>query len=342
MIYQRAHISQCARHFAPALAVALLVSSLIFLSRALADVAASAWPASAIGRLLVLQMIKYAPQILTASLATGVLLAAARAYHNREMAAWFSAGLGARKFILPTAAFAAPVCLAVLTAALWLSPWAVRATDSLTASLRNEFDPQSAAPNQFRILPGGEYVYFWDKDAARVFIAAAGEGADYHAALAGGASKGEGDGLLLREGRGYRLAPGKNGGADFWEEMRFDSWRLSAPPAEARTRRISAAPAGDLRWNNPRERADLAKRLLLPANAFFLALLALFAAHSRPTMGARQGFGVGVMLFLLNLNLLYFAAEQMEREGLSFAAAALLPPAATFAAAALLKSGARR
>ena len=341
MIYHRAHVSQCARHFALVLPVALVISSLIFLSRVLAEVAASAWPASAVGRLLLFQILKYTPQLLAASLATGVLLAAARAYQQREMTAWFAAGLGARAFIAPTFAFAMPVCLAALAFTLWVSPWAVRANDALTAELRNEFDPQTAAANQFRVLPGGEYVYYWDEPAGMIFIASTGGAhGDHHATIAGGATRGnEDEGIVLREGRGYRLTNAQD--ESFWDEMRFSQWRLSAPPAAERTRRLSAAPAEALRWNNARERTDLARRIMLPLNALFLSLLSLFVAHSRQRMGVRQGFGVGVMLFLLNLNLMYYAVEQMERNAFSLPAGFLLPPLATLAVAFLLKARAR-
>ena len=211
----------------------------------------------------------------------------------------------------------------------------------------NEFDPQSAAANQFRVLPGGEYVYFWDADAAMVFIASAGsdsadsENIDIHATIAGGAIRNNqsGGGIILQDGRGYRLA--KNGERTFWDEMRFDFWHLAAPAAAKRRHRLSATPADILSWHNPQERADLARRLMLPMNALFLSLLALLVAHSRQRMGARQGFGIGVMLFLLNLNIFYFAVEQTQRGTISLPLAFVLPPLATFAAALLLKARAR-
>lgn len=344
MIYHRAHISQCARQFALVLPVTLMISSLIFLSRALAEVAAAAWPAAAVGQLLLLQILKYAPQMLTASLATGVMLAQAGAYQRREMAAWFSAGLGARAFVVPTMAFALPVCLTALVFTLWLSPWAVRANDSLAAQLRNEFNPQSAAANQFRTMPGGEYVYYWDADEKMVFIASMSGDDDKHATIARDASReDEEGGIVLRDGRVYRLLldGGEGGRGLFWDEMRFDFWHLSAPPAATREGRLSARPAESLNWQDKRERADLARRMMLPMNALFLALLALYVAHSRQRMGARQGFGIGVLLFLLNLNMFYFASEQAERDNISLLTAFLIPPATTLAAAMLLKAKAR-
>ncbi|MGI9336993.1 MAG: LptF/LptG family permease, partial [Gammaproteobacteria bacterium] len=341
MIYHRAHISQCARQFALVLPITLIISALIFLSRALAEVAAAAWPAAAVGQLLLLQILKYAPQMLTASLATGVMLAMAGAYQRREMTAWFAAGLGARAFVLPTLAFALPVCLTALVFTMWLSPWAVRANDSLAAQLRNAFNPQAAATNQFRVMPGGEYVYFWDADAKMVFIASASSGGDIHATIAENASReDQNGGIVLQDGRVYRLFV-KDGAGEgkraFWDEMRFDFWHLAAPPATQRRRRLSALPAEALSWQNPQERADMARRLMLPMNALFLSLLALYVAHSRQRMGMRQGFGIGVLLFLLNLNIFYFAAEQAERGAISLITAFILPPAATLAAATILK-----
>ena len=146
-------------------------------------------------------------------------------------------------------------------------------------------------------------------------------------------------GIILQDGRGYRLA--KNGERTFWDEMRFDFWHLAAPAAAKRRHRLSATPADILSWHNPQERADLARRLMLPMNALFLSLLALLVAHSRQRMGARQGFGIGVMLFLLNLNIFYFAVEQTQRGTISLPLAFVLPPLATFAAALLLKARAR-
>ena len=160
MIYRTAHITDCARHMLAALPVALAVGGLIFLSQLLADAAANALPLAALGQFLALAVVKYIPQLLTASLFVGVMLAFGRAFQTREMAAWFAAGAGLRHFVLPGALFALPSIVLVAIFSVSVSPWAVRAAADLRARLLHDINPESLRPGEFGVAPGGAYTYF--------------------------------------------------------------------------------------------------------------------------------------------------------------------------------------
>lgn len=337
MIYRRAHIADCARHMGAVFPAALIVGGLIFLSRLLAETVADALPVSSVWQFLALALIKYMPQLLVVSLFAGVLLAVERSFRRREMAAWFAAGIGLRHFVLPGVLFAAPVIFAVALLSCALSPWSVRAADSLRAQLTSDLDPRHIRPGEFGVVPGGAYTYFFGEESAResdsahnVFVA--GEDEDAREIItANAAYRARDDFISLENGAFYRLPKGE----DAPEVVSFARMDIYPPSPETRAVRPRGARFSDLRWEDPRARTEIVWRINQPLAALFFALLApmLGGSFSR---GRRHGFLVALLLFVVHLNLMYFARDQMGA-GMHFLPAMLLAPGTVFAAALLLR-----
>lgn len=335
MIYRRAHMADCARHMGTVFPAALVVGGLLFLSRLLAETVASALPISSVWQFLVLSLIKYMPQLLVVSVFAGILLAMERAFRCREMAAWFAAGIGLRHFVMPGILFALPVAVAVGLLSCVFSPWSVRAADILRAELTSDINPQNIRPGEFGVAPGGAYTYFLSGDDSRsdnIFIA--GEGDRAHEIISSRtASRNSGEFITLEHGAFYRLPKEAEEAA---ETVKFERMEIHLPPPEARAVRPRGAKFADLQWARQRDRTELVWRINQPLAVFFFALLAPFLGGSFLRGGQRHGFMAAIILFVIHLNLMYFAREQME-DGMHFIPALLMAPAAATACALLLR-----
>lgn len=336
MIYRRAHIADCARHTGAVFPAALAVGGLIFLSRLLAETVAEALPVSSVWQFLALAMIKYLPQLLLVSLFAGMLLALERAFRSREMEAWFAAGIGLRHFLLPGAMFALPLVAAVALLSCVLSPWSVRTADLLRAQLVNDLDVSLVREGEFGVAPGGDYTYFFggeDQPGRNVFVA--GEDDKARRIISASAARSERDSFItLDRGVLYRLP---KDAAAAPEIVSFAYMDIYVPSPAAGAVRPRGAAFSDLRWQNARDRTEIVWRLNQPLAALFFVFLALFAGGAFARGGRRRhGFMAAVLLFVIHLNMMYFARGQMS-DGLHFVPAMLLAPAATFAAALLFR-----
>ena len=341
MIYRAAYISDCARHMGVIFPITLSVGGLIFLSRLLSETAANALPPASLWQFLALAMIKYMPQLLVVSLFAGILLAVERAFERREMTAWFAAGIGLRHFIAPGVMFAVPIVIAVAGLSCVLSPWAVRAADTLRAQLTHDINPQYLRVGEFGITPGGIYTYFLGGDeeqTSNVFIAR--NGGDAHEIISSRAVSRSGDELMtLEHGALFRLPRAAAATADSEppEIITFERMKIHLPMPKNQRNRPRGAYFGDLKWQSAAARAELIWRINQPLAALFFALLAPLIGGSFARGGQRHGFLIAVLLFIAHLNLLYFVRDQMAADQLHFLPAILLAPAVATAAALLLR-----
>lgn len=341
MIYRKAYFADCARHMGAVFPVVLAVGGLVFLSKLLGETVAGALPLYSLWQFLALTVVKYLPQLLNVSLFAGILLALERAFYRREMTAWYAAGIGLRHFTFPGAAFAAPlVCLVALFSCA-VSPWSVRAADSLRARLLNDINPENVAPGEFAVVPGGGYTYFLrgdETDSGNIFVA--GNAEDAHQIISARAARRGGEFIELSDGALYRLPllPGGEKGAA--ETMYFERMEIHIPQGRPEKERRRGAKFADLEWRSPPDRAEIAWRINQPLAALFFALLAPLLGASFAGGKHRHSFLMAVLLFIIHLNLMYFVRDKMADDALPAAAGVLIPPAAVFVIALFVRRAA--
>ena len=339
MLYRRLVVRNCALNAALIFPAVTGVAFLLFLSRLLADAAAAAMPPALVGELLLLTIVKYAPQILILCVFGGCLLALRRAFLRREMDAWFCAGLGLQNFARPVLLFALPCALFVGVFALWGSPWAVWQMQRATTTAALNIGLDTLPRGRFVDIAGGDYAYFWDGNGD-VFIArnpvVGGGGA--HEIIFARNLEGDGGSLLeLQDGVMHRLSP-----TGIAETVGFDRVRLSLPPAPEARARARALPPNRLRAHIAEERAELAWRLSLPLAAVALALLALLLAPPPRHVGGRHDFLSAIFIFFLYLSFLRYMKTLIAADALPAAVAVALPPLATAALTFFVLRAARR
>ena len=347
MIYRRLHFLECARYTSIVFPVSFVIGLLLFLSRVFTDLIDNALPVNVLWHLTALLLVKYSPQLLIVSLFCGVLLACARSYQKHEMDAWFVAGIGLRHFILPSLIFALPIITAIFFFSMFASPWAVQNGSILRASLPAKINPETIPAGEFRLLPGGDYVFFSTEDdsdtsSSKIFIAAT--GGDSHQVIFSRKAVGNDvhgiPYLTLSDGNLYHLP--RSGDVSGIEKVVFEVLNMSIPIDKWPYSNIKARPIGRLNWNKTIEQAEIVRRINLPLAALVLTLLALFVSRIHPRMKSSKSFFIGLLLFTIYIKLLYFVDKGMREEEISAWAAVLVPPVGTFISSLALMARRKR
>jgi lipopolysaccharide export system permease protein len=293
-------------------AVLLIILVSLQLARVLAQAAANSFSGDVVLTLIGLTSTAYLTLVVPISFFLAIMLGLGRLYHESEMAAIQSCGVGPAGLYRPIGV------LGILIAALlaWLSFWAVPRASARAAEIRAEAvkDAQFGLlePGRFRTLGSGNVVFYAERVDengvlynVNVFVDHTGEEkADgkfeiWRATRAEQRGAGQADQLfVLYDGERYEGAPGS---AEF-RVMHFGEGgypiRLgelgsgAGKPAAKSTRELLASKA-------PADRAELEWRLSTPAMALILMLAAVPLARLRPRQGRFGKMGIAVLAYFL-------------------------------------------
>lgn len=324
MIYQRLTVRSCARYAAVIAPVVTFISGLIFFSRLLGDTVSGVIPPFILGKLFILTLLKYAPQLLILSAFAGTFIAMRRAFIQNEMHAWFNSGLGLHNFIKPVLVFALPTAIVVGIFSLWVSPWAVYSIGTVRTAAAFDITLDHIIPEQFGVMPGGTHSYYLNKNNT-LFVA---DNQHPSVIFARGLTREDNSSLRFLDGDLFHLRQEENGSQSL-EKMRFASLRLSLPDIEKINIRPRAKTLAALDWDKNNDRAELIWRLMLPLALIILVLSALLLSPAHSRVGRQFGFFSAITVFFLYLNALRFMRDQVAGETLPAAAAIILPPLAT-------------
>lgn len=321
VIYQRLTMRTCARYSALICPIVTLISGLVLFSRLLGDTAAGNIPAFILGKLFVLTLLKYAPQLLILSVFAGTLVAMRRAFVHNEMAAWLGSGLALHDFIKPLLLLALPAAAAVGAFSLYASPWAVHQINLARTAASFNIDIDALPLQQFGDVPGKTHSYFRQGEAA-LFIAS---NVRDEVIFASGLQREGETALQLLDGNLFYLSAQEDG-SNALDKMHFGEMRVALPVVQPGRLRPRAKPLTALVWENSSERGELIWRLALPLAMVVLTLAALFLSPTHSRRGRRFGLLVAMTVFFLYLNGLRFVRDQVENETLPALLGLLAPP----------------
>lgn len=160
MIYRRAFFTEILRTITTLLVVLGGLLTIIGLSRLLAD--HTALPVQATLVLVALQLLKYSPQLLTASLFAALVVVFGRMRQSGEMAAWGVAGLNVRDWQTAVLAIAVPMAATVALLALHSVPWSVRYSQAYLREVSKTIKLENATPSLFGEIPAHGLVFHLD------------------------------------------------------------------------------------------------------------------------------------------------------------------------------------
>jgi lipopolysaccharide export system permease protein len=295
------------------------------LARVLSQAAANDFPRQVVLALIGLTSAGYLTVIVPIGFYLAIMLALGRLYHESEMAAIQSCGIG------PVGLFRPIAWLGIVIAALlvWLSFWAIPAAAARAQEIRAEALREAQfgmlEPGRFRTFGGGNVVFYAERiddngvlHNVNVFVD---HTEDKHKegsleiwvatrAVQRGAGQPE-QTFVLYDGERYEGVPG---GGEF-RIIQFSEGGIPIRLGELNgsSSKSELKSTGDLlRSNAAADRAELQWRISTPILALVLMVLAVPMARLRPRQGRFGRIGIAILAYFIYSQLLAAARTWVE------------------------------
>ncbi|MDX1499339.1 MAG: LPS export ABC transporter permease LptF [Woeseiaceae bacterium] len=301
--------------------VLLLVLLTNQFARVLGDVAKGKLPRDAAWDVIGLTALQYLTILVPIGLFLAVMLALGRLYRDSEMPAMMACRIGPAGIYRPVLFVLLPLAAAVAWLSIDLAPRALYAVDRIGAEARREADLASIEPGRFTTIGPGAVVYgervqrngvmenvFMQRRVGdgkvEVVVARRGEQVD--------SDDPDVRFLVLYDGRRYEGIPGTSE----FRVVEFGEhgipYRLpSLEPPEPSPR---AMPFGRLVGSDDSEHvAELQWRLGVPLATVILSILAVPLAKTQPRAGRYGRLAIGLLVFIIYLNLMSASKAWIEQ-----------------------------
>jgi lipopolysaccharide export system permease protein len=315
-----------AREIAVSLTAVQIVLLLIMVSnqvlRVLGDVTAGTLPADAVATVLTGFSIKTFLRLLPISFYLGVILGLGRLYRDSEIVVMRACGVTDWDLLRPVAAVGLPVMLLSAAATLYVIPWADRIAEAATEAAAAELGLGALRPGRFTVADDGRITLFVE-DIARDGRSLEGVFVENRGGARRGVERAEGGKSILDTRSGDRflvLGPGvRYEGESGQATMRIIEYRehgilLREREPVVNLDRIRVKATAELMQSNRRaDRVELQWRFSLPFATVALGLLALPLSRVSPRQGRFGKFAVGLLAFIVFMNLLGLNRAWMEK-----------------------------
>ena len=302
--------------------VLLLILLINQFARILGDVAKGQLPKSAAMDVIALSAAQYLTIIVPIGLFLAVMLALGRLYRDSEMPAMMACRVGPGGIYRPLLWLLAPLAAGVAWLALDLGPRALQAVERIGAEARREADLASIEPGRFtEVGPDDAVVYgervLADGSMQNVFLQRrVGDGV-VEVVVAKRGSQVESDDpdvryLVLEDGRRYEGVPGTSQFRVVQFAEHGIPYRLpSLEPGDPTPRSM---PLGVLLDAAGIEYvAELQWRIGIPLATIILAVVAVPLSRTQPRSGRYGRLAVGLLVFIIYLNMLSASRAWIEQ-----------------------------
>lgn len=295
-------------------------------ARVLGDVAKGKLPRGAAMDVIGLSAAQYLTILVPIALFLAVMLALGRLYRDSEMPAMMACRVGPSGVYRPLLLLLVPLSLAVAWLSIDLGPRALQAVDRIAAEARREADLASIEPGRFTVVgPGGAVVYgervTEDGIMQNVFLQRLADDGDIEVVVAKRGEQVESDDpdvrfLVLHEGRRYEGVPGTTQFqvVEFLEHgIPFRLPSLDTPEPRPRAMSFSRLLDSD----ELEHIAEMQWRIGVPLATIILAILAVPLSRTQPRTGRYGRLAIGLLVFIIYLNMLSAAKAWIEQGTLS-------------------------
>jgi len=295
-------------------------------ARVLGDVAKGKLPKDAAFDVIGLSAVQYLTILVPIGLFLAIMLALGRLYRDSELPAMMACRVGPAGIYRPMSWLMVPLVFGVAWLSIEGGPWAMINVDRIGAEARRQADLASIEPGQFTVFgpdravvyghavtPQGqmEKVFMQrkvDNGAIEVVISEIGEmveSDDPDVRL-----------LVLRDGRRYEGVPGTTEFrviefAEHGVPYRLPSVKTAAPRPRA------MAFLELMRSDEPEHIAEFQWRLGVPLSTIILAILAVPLSRSQPRAGRYGRLAIGLLVFIIYLNMMSAAKAWIEQSTIS-------------------------
>ncbi len=302
--------------------VLLLVLLTNQFARVLGDVAKGKLPRDAAWDVIGLTALQYLTILVPIGLFLAVMLALGRLYRDSEMPAMMACRVGPSGVYRPVFLVLVPLAAAVAWLSIDLAPRALYAVDRIGAEARREADLASIEPGRFTTIGPGDAVVYGERVQRNgvmenVFMQRRIGDGRVEVVVARRGQQVDSDDpdvrfLVLYDGRRYEGIPGTSE----FRVVEFGEhgipYRLpSLEPPEPSPR---AMPFGRLVGSDDGEHvAELQWRLGVPLATVILSILAVPLAKTQPRAGRYGRLAIGLLVFIIYLNLMSASKAWIEQ-----------------------------
>ncbi|MGI9219857.1 MAG: LPS export ABC transporter permease LptF [Woeseiaceae bacterium] len=295
-------------------------------ARVLGEVAKGKLPKDAAFDVIGLSAAQYLTILIPIGLFLAIMLALGRLYRDSELPAMMACRVGPSGIYRPLFWLLLPLSLAVAWLSIELGPSALHAIERVGAEARREADLASIEPGRFVSIGPDDAVVYGERISddglmENVFLQRRLEGGSLEIVVARLGEQVESDDpdirfLVLHEGRRYEGIPGTTEFrvVEFLEHG--IPYRLpSLTPADPRPRAMPFQTL--LQSNDLNHIAEMQWRIGVPLATIILAILAVPLSRTQPRAGRYGRIAIGLLVFIIYLNMLSAAKAWIEQGTLS-------------------------
>jgi lipopolysaccharide export system permease protein len=295
-------------------------------ARVLGDVAKGKLPKDAAFDVIGLSAVQYLTILVPIGLFLAVMLALGRLYRDSELPAMMACRVGPSGIYRPLSWLAIPLVLGVAWLSIEGGPWAITNVDRIGAEARRQADLASIEPGQFTVFGPDRAVVYGHSvtpqgQMEKVFMQRQVEDGSIEVVIAEIGAMVEADDpdvrlLVLHDGRRYEGVPGTTEFrviefAEHGVPYRLPNVKTSAP------RPRSMAFIDLMRSDEPEHVAEFQWRLGVPLSTVILAILAVPLSRSQPRAGRYGRLAIGLLVFIIYLNMMSAAKAWVEQSTVS-------------------------
>ena len=295
-------------------------------ARVLGDVAKGKLPKNAAFDVIGLSAVQYLTILVPIGLFLATMLALGRLYRDSEMPAMMACRVGPSGIYRPLTWLMIPLVLGVAWLSIEGGPRALTAVDRIGAEARREADLASIEPGQFTVM-GPDRVVVYGHNVTpeglmeKVFMQRQADDGTIEVVISELGEMGESDDpnvrlLVLHDGRRYEGIPGTT-------EFRVIEFAEHGVPyllpglKTSQPRPRAMAFFDLLRSDEPEHIAEFQWRLSVPLATIILAILAVPLSRSQPRAGRYGRLAIGLLVFIIYLNMMSAAKAWVEQSTIS-------------------------
>jgi len=273
-------------------------------------------PNDTIDTILVFNLLKHLPLLLSITLFLTILMALSRWYKDSEMIIWLSSGLSLSKLIKPIIFFSVPTILLIGFLSFLVSPWAVQKVEEYKNGLKTRDEFSAISPGIFKESKSDNRILYVEgfselgNTVNNIFVQS------YQNGKLGVTVSNKGKRYTTEKGENYIvLLDGKRyeGGRKSTEftTVKFEQYGIliekdipSLSAVSARVSKMEAKKTTELLSNlkNHKFQAEFLWRLSLPISTFILIIIAIPLSFNNPRSGRSINIIAAILLFVIYNN----------------------------------------
>ena len=278
-------------------------------------------PNDTIDTVLVFNLLKHLPLLLSLTIFLAILLTLSRWYRDSEMIVWFSAGLSLHNLIKPILIFCVPLIILIASLSFYISPWAVQKSEEFKNGLQNRDELATIAPGSFKESKNEHRIFYVEgfselgSSVKNVFVQSIQNGKLGVIVSTKGKREKNEDGenyIVMEDGKRYEGHADSNEFSitkfsKYGILIEKDTPKLVAIGASAGM--VEAKSTIELlltqnKNNRNHYMAELMWRLSLPISAIILIFLAISMSFINPRTGRSMNIIIALLIFIIYNNLL--------------------------------------